>query len=94
MKKLFLVLLIVASFSSTALNAQTGWFLQSTPTTKNLYDIFFINSQTGWACGDSGRIIKTTNGGSIWIELPPFTANKLFAIRFSDANYGYVTGGS
>ena len=25
--------------------------------------MFFINSQTGWICGDSSVILKTTNGG-------------------------------
>ena len=28
--------------------------------------VHFINIDTGWACGDYGRIIKTTNGGKSW----------------------------
>lgn len=28
--------------------------------------VHFINLDTGWACGDFGRIIKTTNGGQSW----------------------------
>ncbi len=28
--------------------------------------VHFINLDTGWACGDYGRIIKTTNGGQSW----------------------------
>ncbi len=90
MRKLIVILLMLIC---NLANSQTGWFLQTTPTTKNLLDIFFINSQTGWACGDSGRIIKTTNGGSIWTEIPPFTVSKLNVIRFYNSNFGYVAGG-
>ena len=90
MKKVLLVFVLFAAMSA---NSQTGWFLQMTPTSKNLLDIYFINSLTGWACGDSGRIIKTTNGGSIWTELQPFTTNRLNVIRFYNSNYGYAAGG-
>ena len=92
MKKLkFIFLLLFTNYS--LLIAQTGWFLQTSPTTKNLHDIFFINSQTGWACGDSGRIIKTTNGGTTWTLKTTPTNLTLRAIRFSDSNYGYAVGG-
>ncbi len=28
--------------------------------------LYFINKDTGWACGESGAVIKTTNGGIDW----------------------------
>ena len=28
--------------------------------------LHFVNKDTGWACGQSGAVIKTTNGGSDW----------------------------
>jgi photosystem II stability/assembly factor-like uncharacterized protein len=94
MKKIIFTLVAILFLGSSFLHSQTGWFLQTSPTNKNLLDIYFVNSQTGWACGDSGRIIKTTNGGTVWTELTPFTSNKLNVIRFLDANFGYVAGGS
>ena len=90
MKKLLTALLIL--ICNIAIS-QTGWYLQTTQTTKSLQDIFFINSQTGWACGDSGIIIKTTNSGINWVNKAAFTNLSLRSIRFSDANYGYVAGG-
>lgn len=90
MRKLFLVLIILVCNLAFA---QQGWFLQSSPTTNSLSDVFFINPQTGWACGVAGTIIKTTNGGANWTSITPFTTNNLNAIRFSDANIGYVAGG-
>ncbi|TAL73238.1 MAG: hypothetical protein EPN88_04550, partial [Bacteroidetes bacterium] len=29
--------------------------------------LHFMNKDTGWACGNNGAIIKTTNGGKNWI---------------------------
>ena len=30
------------------------------------YSIFFENSNTGWAVGDTGTVLKTTDGGNEW----------------------------
>lgn len=45
------VLLIIQT-----INAQ--WITQNSGTTQHLYDVYFINTQTGWACGDNGTIVK------------------------------------
>jgi len=34
----------------------------SSGTTKHLYSVFFTDTRTGYAVGDSGIILKTTNG--------------------------------
>ena len=41
---------------------------------KTLNDVFFINDFTGFVVGESGVILKTTDGG-IPVELTSFTAN-------------------
>jgi photosystem II stability/assembly factor-like uncharacterized protein len=45
----------------------TNWEVQSSGTTLTLYSVDFIGSQTGYAVGDNGIILKTTNGGD-WIK--------------------------
>ena len=44
--------------------------IQTTPTTRNLHGIDFIDDNIGFACGANGVILKTTNGG--YVELPEF----------------------
>jgi photosystem II stability/assembly factor-like uncharacterized protein len=64
MKKV-IITLITLHFSLIIANAQ--WTFQNSGTTFPLYDIKFINENTGWSCGDNGTILKTTNGGNNWI---------------------------
>jgi photosystem II stability/assembly factor-like uncharacterized protein len=43
------------------------WVRQQTPTLAWLHKISFTDSLSGWATGDSGRIIHTSNGGQNWV---------------------------
>ncbi|HSD62293.1 MAG TPA: T9SS type A sorting domain-containing protein, partial [Ignavibacteriaceae bacterium] len=45
-----------------------NWETQNVPAGAALNSIFFINEFTGWAVGDSGTILRTTNGGVTFIE--------------------------
>jgi photosystem II stability/assembly factor-like uncharacterized protein len=42
------------------------WINQQTNTLYTINSIYFISSLEGWACGDHGTILKTTNGGLNW----------------------------
>jgi len=54
--------------------------------------IDFINADTGWACGGSGAIIKTTNGGDDWtISETPIT-NLLLKIHSYNGQVVIATG--
>lgn len=56
-----------------------------------LYDIFFLNNNTGWASGAS--LLKTTNGGTNWENLgTPYENSSLNDIHFFDANTGFLCG--
>ena len=63
MKKIILSILI---FQCSLLIAQAQWIQQTSGVTSPLYDIEFINKNTGWSCGEGGIILKTTNGGTNW----------------------------
>ncbi|NWF90025.1 MAG: T9SS type A sorting domain-containing protein [Ignavibacteriaceae bacterium] len=60
--------------------------------TQSIWDIFFLNSSTGWlAAQNSGKVYRTTDGGTSWAES---TTNSLVVpnfVKFKDANVGFVT---
>lgn len=62
----------------------------------SIRDIFFFNASTGFAVSYDGKIYKTTNNGVAW-DLKytnPTTNQPFFQILFTDANVGYIVGGS
>ncbi len=82
--KIFLLVFIFA----ITLSAQ--WYQQHSGTTSHLHSVFFINENIGWACGNEGVIIKTTNGGEDWFEQNSTTTEDLKEILFVDENYGWA----
>lgn len=57
-------------------NGGSSWTLQNSNTNNTLNDIFFINTNNGWAVGQNGTILYTPNGG-IPVELISFTSEVL-----------------
>ncbi len=75
----------------TTTNSGTTWTTNDTfPNV--LKDVFFINSTTGWACGQNGYLIKTTNGGVTWAAQNSNALDHLFSIHFTDINNGWAVG--
>jgi len=87
------VIIIIFLQSYSISYSQSGWILQQSQTTRNLNDLFFINSMTGWCTGDSNTILKTTNGGTNWYIQMSSGYNKLSSVFFSDENTGWCCGG-
>jgi photosystem II stability/assembly factor-like uncharacterized protein len=52
----------------------------------------FINSTSGWAVGDGGLIIHSSNGGVTWRPLASGTNANLRDVQFLDDNHGWVVG--
>lgn len=87
-----LFLIFIAQIYFFDLNAQ---WIQQYPVTSGvaLRDVEFIDRYTGWACGDGGLILKTTNGGANWIIQPtPATGKPLFSIHPVDSQIVYCVG--
>jgi len=57
----------------------------------NVYDIEFVNENTGYAVGN--KILKTTNAGNNWIQQFQFSY-RFNAVSFSDANTVLAVGDS
>jgi photosystem II stability/assembly factor-like uncharacterized protein len=90
MKKIIFTVFI---FYLTLLATNAQWYPQVSGTNQNLYDIEFLNINTGWAVGDGGVIIKTTNSGINWVNVPnPAVGKPLSAVNILDSNNVYVVG--
>jgi len=58
-----------------------------------LTDIFFLDSQHGWAVGLDGQIVSTENGGLNWEE-EIVCSSILCSVEFTSLSRGYVVGQS
>lgn len=93
MKKIS-VFLIIFLVMKTDCFAQNGWQNQQSNVNLNLRSVCFVNSNTGWIAGDSGIILKTTNGGLNWIRQNSNTNKPLSHIVFINSQYGVAAGSS
>ena len=92
MNRLLLAIILSLCTYTTAL---AQWVPVTNPQNKALHSVFFINSTTGFTCGDTATVLKSTNGGSSWFSINsgiPSSVN-LTDIAFLDQNTGYCTGG-
>ena len=68
------------------------WYPQNSGTTQHLNKVQFIDANTGWAVGDSGTIIYTTNAGATWLSKTTSTNANLYDVKFINSNVGWVIG--
>ncbi len=66
------------------------WFSQTSGTSENLRTVFFVNSQTGFAAGDNGKMLRTSNGGINWSNLTTGINQNINSIYFFNADSGVV----
>jgi photosystem II stability/assembly factor-like uncharacterized protein len=91
MKKLIIILVGLFLYSSVyAMN----WVQLNSGTTSNLTKVVFTSTNTGYAIGGPGVIVKTTNAGASWQTLYSNNTEGLYGITFLDVNTGYVVGSS
>ena len=58
----------------------------------SLRDVAFVNTATGWAVGDLGTILKTTDGGVNWTAQNSGSTATLLAVDFIDLSTGWAVG--
>jgi photosystem II stability/assembly factor-like uncharacterized protein len=95
MKKIFTYLILIFTLTFTGFGfifSQTGWYQQQSETNKTLTSSSFINENTGWVAGYDGLILKTTNGGTKWIQQYSDTIH-LLSVSFYNDKYGWAVGG-
>ena len=82
-----LVLILVQTTSYT----QGPWEKTTVPTNQFLKSVCFVDSLYGWAAGDSGTIIHTSDGGDTWIIQDSQTQNDIVSIFFLNRNLGWAS---
>ncbi len=58
----------------------------------NLYDVFFITDSLGWIVGDSGTVLRTTDGGKQWSVVNMRPSSALFSVCFMNDREGVAVG--
>jgi len=90
MKKLYFLLFLLLQVNA----AIAQWITQNSGTTHNLLSVYFTDSNTGYVVGDSGTILKTSDGGTNWITLSAGASMDLNSVFFTSSSTGYIVGDS
>ena len=69
-----------------------GWQFQTSGVTGELKDVFMVNANRGWAVGDGGTILLTTNGGSSWSVQSSGVTDDLRNVSFQSSSRGWAVG--
>ncbi len=71
-----------------------AWGEQQSNTGNDLAQVVFPSSAIGFAVGNSGTVIKTTNGGTDWNVLSSGSSADLRAVCFINESVGWIGGTS
>lgn len=71
-----------------------GWYMQtSNATNVDLNGVFFLSdARTGWAVGNTGKIVFTQDAGEHWSTQVSNTGNQLNGVWFTSAMKGWAFG--
>ncbi len=57
-------------------------------------DMYFFNRERGYMTGEDGLLIFTTDGGRNWLNISPFTSDRLNSVTFVNDSLGFICGHS
>ncbi len=66
------------------------WKLGESGTTKDLFGVYFVTEDNGWAVGQGGTVIHYD--GAAWSTVDIGTTKDLYSIHFADASNGWISG--
>jgi photosystem II stability/assembly factor-like uncharacterized protein len=73
-------------------SADGGWVSVRNAPKTNLHSVVVVGKQ-GWACGDNGVILSSTDGGARWQSQDSTSTTMLYRIRFhKDGQHGIAVG--
>ena len=58
----------------------------------DLYSVHMHDESTGWAVGDNGVVLKTSDGGVNWVTVSTPVNTFFNRVRFLDTSLGYIVG--
>ncbi len=83
--------LLIAGLHALQLSSQDAEF-QTTDIDETLYSIHFTDQHHGWAAGEAGTLLSTTDGGESWTLLKTRFTGTFRSVRFFDEFTGWVAG--
>jgi photosystem II stability/assembly factor-like uncharacterized protein len=86
----FLTVLIPVLLLHTTAQSQDYWVILDPPTTRDLLKVDFIDSLRGWAAGDSGTIVMTSDGGMSWSTQPVPVEFGIIDLQILDERFGWA----
>jgi photosystem II stability/assembly factor-like uncharacterized protein len=81
-------------FFLSSLSTMAQWSLVDSGTTSDLRGVYLLDSGVGYAAGDAGTILKTTDAGMTWGTLASGTTKALYDIYFFNDTEGVAVGDS
>jgi photosystem II stability/assembly factor-like uncharacterized protein len=88
MKKFFMLIIGLIMLC----DARAQWIPQNSGTSNCLNSIFFTDANTGYAVGNAGTILKTSDGGLNWTTQSSGTNAYLSEIYFPTSSKGFAVG--
>jgi photosystem II stability/assembly factor-like uncharacterized protein len=83
-------IIITILISAGTILPQTAWQPLNSNITANLNSIFFLDPVNGWAVGESGTFLKTTDAGNSWTSSVLTPTEGFNAVHFFNANEGII----
>ena len=71
-----------------------GWQKHLTGVSEDLFGIYCISQTDVVACGENGKILKTTDGGNLWDVVYEKLGYDMIHIAFSSSEVGFACGDS
>jgi len=87
----FIILIWVCCYPFSFGISQGTWEKIDIPTAQYLHSVHFVDSLYGWAVGDSGTIIHTSDGGVNWVIQESQTENEIVDVFFLNKNLGWAS---
>ncbi|MEP7147081.1 MAG: YCF48-related protein [bacterium] len=91
-KVLFIFLIFISIYSGRIYSQSSWYWTQPRPTGNLLFSVCFTDHTTGYAAGELGTIIKTSDGGTTWTALTSGTDKDLSEIFFINNTSGFAVG--
>ncbi|MEE1572763.1 MAG: YCF48-related protein [Candidatus Neomarinimicrobiota bacterium] len=86
------VIMSIPLYKSQSSTLDFIWEIQNDELNSDFSAMIFVDTQTGWIVGDDGKIMKTTNGGSSWMDQNTSTSEDLLSVDFTTSTNGWIVG--
>jgi photosystem II stability/assembly factor-like uncharacterized protein len=87
------LMLLLTNLPLFSQQSDNWMWLNPKPQGNTIYAMDFVDNNTGYAAGNYGTILKTTDNGNEWTKLNTGISDKFTSLDFIDANTGYAGGG-